>query len=361
MSTDIDTVPADAPRALKRVEGADDTTLDGRHRYAKALATGDDIIPKGLLTRVKQPDGTTAMVPSAGKILVVTEIARMLGFHPLAGIMGVHVIEGKPTISPAMMSAKVRTSGHRLRIGTKGSVEGGDLTAFASLTRSDDPEFEYVVEWSLADAQRAGLGSLSRNGQAFAWTSTKDNWRKYPRAMLKARAIAEVCREAAEDVLMGAAYIPDELGANTDEDGNAVDAPPRKPERDWAAEISAAENIDVLAEIREALRKSPDYTPGLWNLMQGRAGVLMATADEQPIDGDVEDDGTPEGENGTPDAESGTPEDESGGKPDMDDVQQDTTAERDPFDDDPDWTREPCPVCGRNHDASVHDVAEEES
>lgn len=346
-TTDLDTVVPEPPRALKRVEGADDTSLAGRHRYAKALATGGDIVPKGLWSPVRRPDGTMGPPePSAGKILVVTEIARMLGFHPLAGLMGVHVIEGKPTISPAMMSAKVRTSGHRLRVGTKGTVEGGDLIAFARLTRSDDPEFEYVVEWNLADAHRAGLGEVKRNGQAFAWASPKDNWRKYPRAMLKARAIAEVCREGAEDVLMGAAYIPDELGADTNEDGEAIAAAPRKPERDWVADINAAPDLDTLAELREALRTSPDYAPGLWNLLVTRAGSFMAAAEEQPLEGAEEPvDGEVE------------PENESGGNPGDEHVQPDETA--DPFDDDPAWKGDPCPACGRQHDPSVHDVEEE--
>ncbi len=351
MSTDLDTIPADAPGSLKRVEGADGTTLDDRWRYAKAVAGGSDVVPKGLWSPVRNADGTVGpKAPDAGKILVVTEIARMLGFHPLAGIMGVHIIEGRPTISPAMMSAKVRNEGHRLRVGTKGTVEGGDLTAYARLTRSDDPEFEYVVEWSLADAQRAGLGELKRNGQAFVWHSTKDNWRKYPRAMLKARAIAEVCREGAEDALTGAAYIPDELGAQTDEDGAMVDAPTRKPERDWAHEIQSAENIDVLIALREPLRNSPDYTPGLWNMLMTRFGSFAAAA-EQPAEGEPE----PRHDSDTGEVdESNTVDAEVVHDDDPDVIEED---------DEPitEWSGEPCPRCNGPHDPSVHDAEEAQS
>lgn len=347
MSTTIDTIP-DAPRALKRVEGADDTSLDGRHRYAKALATGGDVVPKGLWSPVRRDDGSMGPPePSPGKILVVTEVARMLGFHPLAGIMGVHIIEGKPSISPAMMSAKVRNEGHRLRVGTRGSIEEGTLVGFARLTRADDPEFEYVVEWSLYDAARAKLGTIKRVGNAFEFTASKDNWQKYPRAMLKARAIAEVCREGAEDALMGAAYIPDELGANTNEDGDMLDAP-RKPDRDWVADINAAPDLDTLSTLREELRKSPDYAPGLWNLLVTRAGSFMAAAEEQAVEGENE-----------PEAGTQPAEVDDSNTVDAEVVHEGPVPDTASGVDDPDWDGDPCPACGGSHDPSVHDGDEE--
>jgi hypothetical protein len=51
----------------------------------------------------------------------------------------------------------------------------------------------------------------------------KDNWVKYRRSMKKARAVTECIREACPEVLMGATYTPDELGANTDELGEPID------------------------------------------------------------------------------------------------------------------------------------------
>jgi hypothetical protein len=46
------------------------------------------------------------------------------------------------------------------------------------------------LTWTLADAQRAGLGG-------------GDNWKKYPRAMLSARCKAELARDVYPDVLAG--------------------------------------------------------------------------------------------------------------------------------------------------------------
>jgi hypothetical protein len=54
------------------------------------------------------------------------------------------------------------------------------------------------VDWDLARAKNAGLG-------------TGDNWKKYPRAMLLARATSELCRLKFADIVGGLSYTPDEL------------------------------------------------------------------------------------------------------------------------------------------------------
>ena len=65
--------------------------------------------------------------------------------------------------------------------------------------------------FTLQDAQKAGL-----NGS--------DNWRKYPRNMLFARALSNGVKWYCPDVTGGPAYTPDELGAVVDEDGEVIEA-----------------------------------------------------------------------------------------------------------------------------------------
>lgn len=140
-------------------------------------------------------------------VLFAMEYGRTLGITPIAAITGIHVIEGKPSASAALISGLVRQAGHKLR------VRGNDQEAWAQIIRADDPDYEgYQVTWTLERARQAGLAG-------------KDVWRKYPAAMLKARAITEVARDACEEVLFGLHYTPEELGANVSEDGLPVDAP----------------------------------------------------------------------------------------------------------------------------------------
>lgn len=142
-------------------------------------------------------------------VLYAMEYGRTLGITPLAAITGIHVIEGKPSASAALISGLVRQAGHKLRVRVENG-QGGPR-AIATIHRSDDPEFEFRAEWDMQRARDAGLAN-------------KDVWRKYPQAMLKARAITEVARDACEEVLFGLHYTPEELDANVGEDGVPVDA-----------------------------------------------------------------------------------------------------------------------------------------
>lgn len=189
-------------------------SLPDRWNYAQAMAQAADLVPKGMRTNG---------VPSPGKIFYTFETGAMLGIHPVAAIQGVNVIEGKPTLSPALMSAVIRRAGHIIRVKVTGQLADLSLQATAELIRSDDPDFTFSVTWTIEKAQRAGLltvvdGAIrarSERGQPLPWE-------KYTEALLKARALSEVCREGATDALMGVAYVPEELGANVDEQGEII-------------------------------------------------------------------------------------------------------------------------------------------
>lgn len=152
--------------------------LNDRQRYAAALIDAEDLVPESLWTK-NTPDGKGGINrahPSAGKVFMVMETADMLGIHPMAGIQGIHIIEGKPSLSANLLAALVRKAGHKLRVQTSGS--GDTLTATATLIRSDDPDYPFVTTWSHTDAKKADLLG-------------KTNWKKYERAMLKSRARIE--------------------------------------------------------------------------------------------------------------------------------------------------------------------------
>lgn len=157
--------------------------------YAKALAESG-LLPESYR---RQP----------ANVLWAVEYGEMLGLAPMAAITGIHVISGKPTASASLISALVRRAGHRLR------VTGDGERAVAEIVRSDDPDFTFRSEWTLERAQVAGL-------------TGKGTWKSYPAAMLKARAITEVARDACEEALSGVHYTPEELGAEVDGDGDPV-------------------------------------------------------------------------------------------------------------------------------------------
>jgi hypothetical protein len=200
-------------------------TMSAKIEYAKALAHSN-LLPKQYQ---QQP----------ANLLYALEYADALGVSPINAITSIHVIEGKPSASADLIAAMIRRAGHKLR------VSGNDQSARAVLIRADDPEFEYVAEWTMDKARAAGV-------------TNKSVWKNYPSAMLRSRAITEVARMGASDALFGVVYTPEELGAEVSHDGQ-----PTKPVGVASQRVTAAE-IVAKAEPRSAPVDEPPAEGDGW-------------------------------------------------------------------------------------------------
>lgn len=179
--------------ANELVKATESVDLDALQRTAKMLAVSGYF-------EVKQ-DMTVAIAQMATKILA----GRELGYGPFASASGIHVIKGKPSLGANLMASAVKNHpkyDYRVRqLDDSGCVveffENGE-----SLGKS---------KFTTKDAQTAGL-------------TGNDNWKKYARNMFFARAMSNGVRWYCPDVFAGnAVYVPEELGAETDEEGNVVD------------------------------------------------------------------------------------------------------------------------------------------
>lgn len=128
-------------------------------------------------------------------IVWAMDIGDALGVPYTQVMQSMVVARGKMTMSADLMGAVVRRAGHKLRL-----CEDGDSVT-ATLIRADDADYEFTATWDKAKAQAAGL-----------WGS-RGPWQQYPRQMLRARAITEVCRQGASDALAGTVYTPEEVEA----------------------------------------------------------------------------------------------------------------------------------------------------
>lgn len=126
-------------------------------------------------------------------IIWAMDIGDALGVPYTQVMQSMVVARGKMTMSADLMGAIVRRAGHKLRI----HEEGNSVTA--SIVRADDPDYEFTVTWDEKKAREAGL-----------W-GNRGPWTQYPRQMLRARAITEVCRQGASDALAGNVYTAEEL------------------------------------------------------------------------------------------------------------------------------------------------------
>ena len=135
---------------------------------------------------------------NAGDMYLLMQIAKHLNIPFITALRGLSFIgdkDVKPAMTAQLMSALVRNAGHTLRE----QWDAETNTATATLIRKDDPSFEHVAVWDEKKARVAGL-----------WESTP-TWVQYPKAMLTARAMSEVCRHAASEVLLGFSYVPEEF------------------------------------------------------------------------------------------------------------------------------------------------------
>lgn len=278
-----------------------------RPTLADKVAYAHELADSGLLP--------AAYRRNPANVLYAYEYADMLGLAPLAAITGVHVIEGKPTASAALISALVRRAGHRLR------SWGDDQSATVEIVRRDDPEFTFRSVWTIERGVTAGLCTI-KNGKAHARDGKGKPlpWEKFTPSMLAARATAECARAACEEALLGMHYTPEELGADVDEEGIPVRvqstvvgaappaagpaAAPEPPEEepDWVASIKKCEDgrdrVGLVGLWKKARAMRPDDADLLRWITEAGERVKAAAAElEEVADADAEsDDGVQDAE-----------------------------------------------------------------
>lgn len=170
------------------------------------------VVPSGndfnSMMRVAEMLAASDLVPSAyrrkpANVLVATLAGQAFGWDPTMAMRSFHIIEGTPSLKPEIMLALVRQAGH--------SVTGSTAASGATVTGTrrdtgDTMTFTFGPE----QAKAAGLA----NGK---------NYQKYAASMYWARAISQLCRMLFPDVVLGAGYVPEELGATVAEDGTPID------------------------------------------------------------------------------------------------------------------------------------------
>lgn len=147
---------------------------------------------------------------------------RELGILPMRALRQINVIDGKPSPSPELMMALALKAGHRLEV-----VVTTRDRCVVEVHRTDWPDEKVrELEWTLEDAVDAGLCTIdAETGKARARSSKghKLPWESYTRAMLRSRAVSEAARTWLPDVVEGASYAPEELGAQVDHRAHAVE------------------------------------------------------------------------------------------------------------------------------------------
>ena len=195
--------------------------------------------------------GYFADVKSETQALVKVMAGMELGLPPFASMSGIHIISGKPVLGANVIATLVKNDP---RYNYK--VKQADATAC-------------VLEW-FEDGRKVGEAGFTmqeannitvKEKDKFIPMSQKKTWRDYPSDMLFARAISRGARRFAPGIFGGSpVYTPEEMGADTDEEGFIIDVQPT------AEPIEYAEYIEEETPIQKAkptIRAKPErpYSP----------------------------------------------------------------------------------------------------
>jgi hypothetical protein len=122
--------------------------------------------------------------------LAIMLLCQGEGLHPAIAMRDYHVIQGRPALKADAMLARFQQAGGAVKwdVYTDQEVTG---------TFSHPSGGSLAVTWTLAHAKQIGIAS-------------KDNWKNYPRAMLRARCISEGIRAVYPGCVVGV-YTPEEV------------------------------------------------------------------------------------------------------------------------------------------------------
>lgn len=149
-------------------------------------------------------------------------LAQAEGMHPMAAIQDFDIVQGRPARKTHSILARFQSAG--------GSVAWQEITAARACGVFHHKQGGSLeVEWTFEQAKRIGLAG-------------KDNWKNYPKAMLRARCIAEGVR----------AVYPGAIGGmlSVEEAQDVVAAPPR--DMGTVEEILPTHRAKLFASIKAA-------------------------------------------------------------------------------------------------------------
>ena len=124
------------------------------------------------------------------QVMALMLLCQAEGLHPGIALRDYHLIQGRPALKADAMLARFQQAGGAVKwdvytdqevTGTFSHPSGGSLS----------------VTWLLSHAKQIGIAS-------------KDNWKNYPRAMLRARCISEGIRAVYPGCVVGV-YTPEEV------------------------------------------------------------------------------------------------------------------------------------------------------
>lgn len=155
-------------------------TLDGLQRWSKVFVSSGFFNSGGSIEQ------------QMAQAIVKVQYGREVGLAPIQALMGIEVIEGKPSLKPVVLAALIRKSEHYDYRVTEHTSEACTVVILR------DGEEIGTSRFTMEDAKNAGLAG-------------KNNWKRYGKSMLLWRALGNAAKWYCPDLFMGPVYTGDEL------------------------------------------------------------------------------------------------------------------------------------------------------
>ncbi len=164
-------------------------------------------------------------IKNAEQAIAIMMKGHEVGFPPMQAFSHINIIQGKPCTSAEAQLALIYKNCPGAKINFI-KLDNTGCEIEASRPNGKPTIFKFEQE----DAKLAGL-------------LNKDNWKKFPRAMYRSRAVSEMARSMFPDSIMGLSYTPEEINPDFEVDDNG-------------------QTIVIDSEVKnKALEKSKDVEP----------------------------------------------------------------------------------------------------
>ncbi len=131
-------------------------------------------------------------------------LAQAEGLHPMQAVKKYHIVQGKSVKKAETMLAEFLRSGGKVKW-----HELNNEVADATFTAPNGDSIR--IKWTIKDAERISNTFYDDKGNKIVKRLIdKDNWKNYPRAMLRSRVISEGIRTIWPEIIEGF-YTPEEV------------------------------------------------------------------------------------------------------------------------------------------------------
>jgi len=208
------------------------------------------IIPMNDVKEMAQTIAKSGLFPDINtteKAFTLMMLCQAEGLHPMEALRRYNIISGRPAMKADAMLAEFNRRGGKVEW-----LQHTDQIVKAKFTHPNGSSI--IIEWTIERAAK-----IMQKGNSL---TKKDNWRNYPRQMLRARTISEGVRAVMPEVCVGI-YTPEEVSDLVETQPQKQPQPELKPPEPKQPEAEEKEETSPEPQPAEQPERQTDKTAEL--------------------------------------------------------------------------------------------------